>query len=194
MATIKRLCVYCGSSARVAEIYRNAASKLGTMLAHKGIELVYGGGKVGLMGLCADATLAGGGQVTGIIPGHLHDREVGHRDLTRLMVVGSMHERKQLMADMADAFAVLPGGFGTLDEAFEIITWRYLGLHDKPVVIVDIDGYWAKLGGLIDHIVAEGFAARETLRHFEIVPTLDALFETLAAAPEPRIPTRSKLA
>ncbi len=194
MATIKRLCVYCGSSSQVSEAYRRAATDLGTTLARTGIELVYGGGKVGLMALCADAVLAGGGQVTGIIPGHLHEREVGHKDLTRLMVVGSMHERKQLMAEMSDAFVVLPGGFGTLDEAFEIITWRILSLHDKPVIIVDVAGYWAQLGSLMEHIIAEGFASPATRRHYQIVPSLDGLFEALATAPEPAIPTRSKLA
>src|ERR1700687_244226 len=145
MALVKRICVYCGSSGRVNEAYRAAATRLGMVLARAGIELIYGGGRVGLMGLVADAALAEGGRVTGIIPMHLHDREVGHTGLTELVVVDNMHNRKRRMFELADAFAVLPGGLGTLDETLEIITWKQLGLHDKPVVIVDVAGYWTPL-------------------------------------------------
>src|SRR5882724_11747956 len=151
MASVKRLCVYCGSSDRVAAAYREAARRLGTILAASGIELVYGGGRIGLMGLVANAALEAGGRVIGIIPAHLHDAEIGHSGVSELIVVGSMHERKQRMFEMSDAFAVLPGGLGTLDEAFEIITWKQLSLHDKPVVILDVAGYWAPLVALIEH-------------------------------------------
>src|SRR6185437_7084929 len=144
MAAIKRLCVYCASSRGVQESYRSAAVALGTSIADAGIELVYGGGRVGLMGLIADAALARNGRVTGVIPGHLHDREVAHPN-ARLVVVASMHERKQRMFDLADAFVALPGGLGTLDETIEIVTWKQLGLHDKPIVILDIERYWAPL-------------------------------------------------
>src|SRR5579883_15172 len=145
MAKVKRLCVYCGSSSQVDEIYRRAAARLGQVIAQAGIELVYGGGRVGLMGLMADAALAAGGRVIGVIPHLLHDREVGHAGVGELIVVGSMHERKQRMFDLADAFVMLPGGLGTLDETIEILTWKQLGLHDKPVIIADIAGYWAPL-------------------------------------------------
>src|SRR5690242_13485789 len=154
MGDIRRLCVYCGSSGMVDERYRAAASELGTRLAAAGIELVYGGGRVGLMGLLADAALAAGGRVTGVIPRHLHDREVAHAGLSELIVVGSMHERKRRMFDIADGFAALPGGLGTLDETIEIVTWRQLALHDKPVVIVDVAGYWAPLRALVEHAIA----------------------------------------
>src|SRR5471032_3070677 len=160
MAQVKRLCVYCGASGAVDEAYRGAAVALGELLAGAGIELVYGGGRIGLMGRLADAVLRGGGRVTGIIPAHLHDREVGHHGLSELIVVGSMHERKQLMFEMSDAFAVLPGGLGTIEEAFEIITWKQLRLHDKPIVIVDVADYWRPLQALIDHVIASGFARR----------------------------------
>src|SRR5690349_14874026 len=125
MTSIKRLCVYCGS---FDAMYRDAARQLGADLAASQIELVYGGGRIGLMGILADAVIGGGGRVTGIIPAHLHDKEVGHSGLAQLLVVGSMHERKRMMFEMSDAFAVLPGGLGTLDEAFEMITWKQLRL------------------------------------------------------------------
>jgi uncharacterized protein (TIGR00730 family) len=142
---IRRLCVYCGSSPGVDPRYREAARALGGGLAARGIELVYGGGRNGLMGLVADAVLAGGGKVTGVIPLHLQNRELAHVGLSELLVVDSMHERKRVMAERADAFAVLPGGIGTLDETVEILSWRQLGLHDKPIYVVDIAGYWSPL-------------------------------------------------
>ncbi len=150
MATVRSLCVYCGASDRVDAAYRQAAADLGTRLAEAGIELVYGGGRIGLMGRLADAARLGGGRVTGIIPAHLHDREIGHHGISELIVVGSMHERKHLMFERADAFAVLPGGIGTIEEAFEIITWKQLRLHDKPIVLVDIAGYWREFRALVD--------------------------------------------
>ncbi|TMJ51130.1 MAG: TIGR00730 family Rossman fold protein, partial [Alphaproteobacteria bacterium] len=135
---------------------------MGAQLARAGIVLVYGGGRVGLMGLLADATLAAEGKVTGIIPSRLRDAEVAHRGVTELIVVDSMHERKRLMAERADAFAILPGGIGTLDEMFEIVSWKQLRLHDKPILLVDIGGYWAPLLALLDHVVDTGFAGAQT--------------------------------
>src|SRR3954452_11924612 len=132
---IRRLCVYCGSSGAVDRQYREAATELGARLGAAGIGLVYGGGRVGLMGLLADAALAGGGEVIGIIPSRLRDAELAHLGATELVVVESMHERKRRMAEQADAFAVLPGGIGTLDEMFEILSWKQLGLHDKPILL-----------------------------------------------------------
>jgi uncharacterized protein (TIGR00730 family) len=183
MPTIKALCVYCGSSGAVAAPYREAASELGERLARAGIEIVFGGGRVGLMGLLADAALAGGGRVTGIIPARLREAELAHQGISELVIVDNMHERKRLMAERADAFAVLPGGIGTLDEAFETLSWKQLGLHDKPIYLVDIDGYWAKLRALLDEIVERGFAPAKSRRLLEIVPTIAALMTALAEAP-----------
>jgi uncharacterized protein (TIGR00730 family) len=183
MQNIRSLCVYCGSSGAVAAPYRDAASELGAQLAQAGIEVVYGGGRVGLMGLLADAALAAGGKVTGIIPSHLRSAELAHHGLTEIVVVDSMHERKRLMAERADAFAILPGGIGTLDETFEILSWRQLRLHDKPILLVDIGGYWAPLRALLDHIVAQGFARPETQGFLQIVPSVAALMAMLSQAP-----------
>ena len=180
---IRRLCVYCGSSGAVDPHYRDAASELGARLAAAGIGLVYGGGRVGLMGLLADAVLAAGGEVIGIIPSRLRDAELAHAGATELVVVDSMHQRKQLMAEAADAFAILPGGVGTLDEMFEILSWKQLGLHDKPILLADIAGYWAPLRALLDHIVENGFAGPPTRDLLRVVPTIAALMATLASEP-----------
>jgi uncharacterized protein (TIGR00730 family) len=180
MQNIRRLCVYCGSSGAVDERYREAARELGAGLATAGIGLVYGGGRVGLMGLLADAVLAAGGEVTGIIPSRLRDAELAHHGVTELVVVDSMHERKRLMAEKADAFAILPGGVGTLDEMFEILSWRQLELHNKPIFLVDIGGYWRPLRVLLDHIVAHGFARPETRGLLRVVPTVAALMASIA--------------
>lgn len=193
MALVNRICVYCGSSGRVDEIYRAAATRLGVIFATAGIELVYGGGRVGLMGLMADATLASGGRVTGIIPLHLHDREVGHTGLSELLVVDNMHDRKRRMFDLADAFAVLPGGLGTLDETIEVLTWKQLGLHDKPIVIIDIAGYWTPLLELVEHAVASGFASRSALQLYRVVSRVEDLLPALAASPEPHLVAEPKL-
>src|SRR5207237_9789348 len=138
MQNIRSLCVYCGSSGAVDAQYRDAASELGTQLARAGIALVYGGGRVGLMGLLADAALAAQGNVTGIIPSHLRDAEVAHRGVTELVVVGSMHERKRLMAERADAFAILPGGIGTLDEAIRIVSWKRALSTANRILLLDL--------------------------------------------------------
>ena len=192
MPQIRSLCVYCGSSGTVDEKYRAAATELGEALAATGIELVYGGGRVGLMGLLADAVLAGGGRVVGIIPARLRDAELAHHGATELVIAGSMHDRKRLMAERADAFAVLPGGTGTLDETFEILTWRQLGLHDKPIFLVDIAGYWRPLIALLDHIVGRGFAHRLVPETLQILPTVSALMAVLRQA-SAGIETRSEL-
>jgi hypothetical protein len=193
MAAVKRLCVYCGSFDRVDERYRQAAVELGQILAVEGIELVYGGGRIGLMGLCADAVLAGGGRVIGIIPAHLHDAEIGHHGVSELMVVGSMHERKQRMFELSDGFVVLPGGLGTLDETFEIITWRQLRLHDKPIIVVDVAGYWSPFQALIDHVVTSGFAKPSVRNLFRMVGSVAEVLPALAATPEPAIAPAPRL-
>jgi len=185
MTRVKRLCVYCGSLSGAAPVYRETARKLGLLLAKSHIGLIYGGGSIGLMGTLADAVLDAGGEVTGVIPGHLHQREIGHPGLTRLVVVGSMHERKQKMFELADAFAILPGGLGTIEEAMEIITWRQLGLHDKPIFLIDAAHYWAPLVALFDHVIAQGFARKESRALFRLLPRIEDLPAALAEAPSP---------
>jgi uncharacterized protein (TIGR00730 family) len=156
MAELASICVFCGSSTPPDHRYRDAARRLGTTLARRGIGLVYGGGRVGLMGELADAALAAGGRVIGVIPTGLSSREVGHTGLTELHEVGTMHERKQLMYDLADGFVALPGGLGTLEELAEVSTWVQLGLHAKPIVLLDVDGFWDHLVGQLDHMVELG--------------------------------------
>jgi len=176
---IARLCVYCGSSEGADPRYAEAARELGAGVAARGIELVYGGGRNGLMGCVADAVLAGGGRVTGIIPAHLEHREVAHRGINELVVVADMHQRKRVMAERSDAFAVLPGGVGTLDETIEILSWRQLGLHQKPLFIIDIAGYWSPLAVLFEHIVSSRFAAPLVPALVSFVPDVAALFEAV---------------
>lgn len=192
MKAPKSVCVYCGSSSRVADVYKNAAHSLGEGLAREGIQLVYGGGRVGLMGIIADAALGAGGSVVGIIPEHIQSAEIEHTGLTELHVVDSMHTRKRMMADRSDAFVVLPGGFGTLDEAFEVLTWKQLRLHDKPIVLVDVDGYWRPLLGLVDHMVAQGFAHASHRALFTVVDEVDDVFNALAHEPEPSLKIRTQ--
>ncbi len=187
MTTISSLCVYCGSSDGVESAHRDAAARLGRLMAERGVRLIFGGGNIGLMGALADAALAAGGSVTGVIPDHLKNEEVAHPDLTELIVVDSMHERKLRMFQLADAFAVLAGGLGTLDETFEIITWRQLGLHDKPIVLVDDAGYWAPFRALIEKVIAAGFAPPEAASLFTVVESVDDILPALAAMPEPAI-------
>jgi uncharacterized protein (TIGR00730 family) len=194
MTGVQRVCVYCGSSGRVAEPYRESARRTGRLLAEAGMELIYGGGHVGLMGLTADAALAAGGHVVGIIPDFLHSRELTHKSLSELIVVGSMHERKQRMFERADAFAILPGGLGTLDETFECMTWKQLELHDKPIVIVDVEGYWKPLLALIDHAVSAGFAPARMRDAIRVVGTPEELIALLKTAATPRVPPRPERA
>jgi uncharacterized protein (TIGR00730 family) len=160
MGELRAVCVFCGSSTPPDDAYRAAARRLGGALAWRGIELVYGGGRVGLMGELADSCLASGGRVTGVIPVGLFTREVAHKGLTSLHEVGSMHERKRLMYDLADAFVALPGGLGTLEELAEIATWSQLGLHRKPIVLLDVDDFWDPLSALLDRMVAVGLLKR----------------------------------
>lgn len=151
------MCVFCGSNAGRSPAFAGAARDLGEALAAAGLGLVYGGGNVGLMGVVADATLAAGGEVIGVIPEALMAKELGHRGCTELRVVASMHERKALMADLADGFVALPGGLGTFEELCEVLTWSQLGFHAKPVVLLDVDGFWAPFAALLDTAVDAGF-------------------------------------
>lgn len=193
MQPVRRLCVYCGSAVGDDERYRAAARELGARLAAAGIGLVFGGGRIGLMGVIADAALVAGGHVIGIIPAHLRDAELAHQGISELLVVANMHERKRLMAEKADAFAILPGGIGTLDETFEILSWRQLGLHDKPVLIVDVAGYWQPLTALIEHISRKGFAASVIPSLVRVVPSVSALMTALGWEQSGGHQTRSDL-
>ncbi len=179
--SLQSVCVYCGSSNHVDDSYKHAATAVGTALAEHKLRVIYGGGHVGLMGKLADAVLAAQGEVVGIIPDHICAHEVQHPGLTELIVVDSMHTRKKMMADKSDAFVVLPGGFGTLDEAFEILTWKQLGLHSKPVVLYNVGGYWDPLIALIDSMVKEHFAPSEDNTMFTNVDTPEAMIAALEA-------------
>ncbi len=154
---MQRVCIFCGSSTGGDPIYANAARHLGALLAERGLGLVYGGGHVGLMGVLADAVLAGGGEVIGIIPTHLAEKELAHPRLTELHVVDSMHARKAMMADKGDAFIALPGGYGTFEEFLESLTWAQLGLHEKPCGLLNVNGFYDSLLALVDHAVTQGF-------------------------------------
>jgi uncharacterized protein (TIGR00730 family) len=158
---MRSICVFCGSRPGAKPAYRAAAEALGQLLAERGIELIYGGGNIGLMGIVADACLAAGGKVVGVIPRALLEWEVGHEGLTRLEVVDSMHTRKARMAELADGFIALPGGLGTFEELFEILTWAQLGFHNKPIGLLNVDGYYLPLVQMMERGVAEGFMKAE---------------------------------
>ncbi len=165
---MKSICVYCGSNSGARPVYAERAASLGRLLANEGLAVVYGGGNVGLMGIVADAALDAGGEVIGVIPEQLVGMEVAHRGVTKLEVVADMHTRKARMFDLSDAFVALPGGFGTLDEMFEMLTWRQLGLGDKPCAFLDVDGFWQPLIAMLDRMVDERFlhpAQRADLWH-----------------------------
>jgi uncharacterized protein (TIGR00730 family) len=161
---LHRICVFCGSSTGSRAAYRNAAEQLGALLVEHGIELVYGGGNVGLMGVLADAVLAPGGRVTGVIPDFMMPKEIGHAGLTELRIVRSMHERKAVMSDLSDGFIALPGGFGTFEEFCEVVTWSQLGLQSKPCGLLNVENYYAPLLELFDQAVREGFLRKGNRR------------------------------
>jgi len=186
VATITSLCLFCGSRPGNDPAYAEAARAFGRMLGEKRIRLVYGGGQVGLMGITADAALEAGGEVIGIIPRQLHQREVQHPRLTRLEVVPDMHSRKRMMFELSDAFVVLPGGIGTLDELCEVMSWQTLELHHKPVVLYDVAGYWKPFVALMDRVVQAGFAWNDLARDFALARSPEDVLTILAAAPEPR--------
>jgi len=173
---MRSICVYCGSNPGARPIYAERAAALGTRLAADGIALVYGGGNVGLMGIAADAALAAGGEVIGVIPEQLVGWEVAHAGLSRLEVVASMHERKARMFDLSDGFIALPGGFGTLDEMFEMLTWRQLGIGDKPCAFLDVDGFFEPLIAMMDRMVEERFLRADQRRDLWHGDDMEAMF------------------
>jgi len=187
VADMKRVCVFAGSSAGAQPEYRQAAQALGRALGERGIGVVYGGACVGLMGVMADAALAAGSEVTGVIPSALVAKEIAHRGLTDLRVVESMHERKALMADRSDAFVALPGGWGTLDEFFEVLTWGQLGLHRKPCGLLNVRGYFDRLLSFLDHSVDEGFVRREYRSMIAVADSPDSLLDMLSSYRAPLV-------
>ncbi len=181
MTPVRSAAVFCGSRVGADPIYAEAAAELGRGLALAGITLVYGGGRIGLMGVIADAMLAAGGQVHGVIPDFLQRREVAHARATRMEFTASMHTRKARMFELADVFVVMPGGLGTFDETIEVVTWRQLGLHDKPILICDVAGWARPLLAIFHAAVEDGFADASALDLYEVIPDVPALLARLAA-------------
>jgi uncharacterized protein (TIGR00730 family) len=179
---VRAVCVFCGSSTPGDVRYEDAARALGALIARRGVDLVYGAGSVGLMGTLADAALGQGGRVIGVIPAGLFAREVGHAGLTELHEVASMHERKQLMYDLSDAFIALPGGLGTLEELAEVTTWSQLGLHSKPVVLLDVDGFWGPLIAQLDRMVGAGFLKPDSRDLIRRTRSAEEALNVIAAA------------
>lgn len=178
----RSVCVYCGSRNGTRASYVEAARATGAMLAARDWRLVYGAGDIGLMGEVARAAQTEGGATFGVIPIHLFQREVGKRDLSTFIVTENMHERKKVMYMNSDAIVVMPGGAGSLDEFFEVLTWRQIGLHEKPIFLLNIDGYWDLLLGLVDHVIAEGFADATLRDYLSVVPDVSTLEAGLATA------------
>jgi uncharacterized protein (TIGR00730 family) len=185
---MQRICVFCGSATGGQPAYAATARGLGAALARRGIGLVYGGGSIGLMGVLADAALAAGGAVTGVIPRGLYSAEIAHAGLSDLRVVSSMHERKAVMAALSDAFVALPGGLGTFEELLEVLTWLQLGIHRKPVALLDVDGYWRGLRTLLDDALAAGFVEPERAAMLLVETEVDALLDRMLAWTPPALP------
>lgn len=188
MPPLRSVCVYCGSRIGGDPIHARTAFAFGELLARRGVDLVYGGGRVGIMGAVADGALAQGGRVIGVIPRGLVDRELAHPGASELVVVDSMHERKAEMERRSDAFVALPGGSGTLDELFEVWTWRQLGLHGKPVALLDVGGYWGPLVSCLDHMVREGFLDGAEREGLLVGADGGRLLDAIVAAPLPSTP------
>jgi uncharacterized protein (TIGR00730 family) len=186
---LSSICVFCGSNAGAQPAYVETAEAVGRGLARRGVRVVYGGARVGMMGALADAARSAGGDVVGVMPQAIFDREVGHTGLDDLRVVGSMHERKALMAELSDAFIALPGGVGTLEELFEVYTWAQLGIHEKPLGLLDVAGYYRPLVAFLDHAVREQFVRPSTRSMLAVGEELDDL---LAAFEAWRPPTEHK--
>ena len=184
---VRRVCVYAGSNPGNDPAFADAARAFATVVAERGMGIVYGGGKVGLMGVVADAALAAGGEVIGVMPQALIDREIGHRGVTELQVVDSMHERKARMAELADAFVAVPGGIGTLEELIEVYTWSQLGIHDKPCSALNVNGFYDALAGFLDHAVESGFLRPQHRETLIVEEDPVELLARLAAFKAPRV-------
>jgi uncharacterized protein (TIGR00730 family) len=181
---MRSICVFCGSSAVVDPRFLTLAYDVGALLAKRGVRMVYGGASVGMMGTAADAAMSNAGRVLGVIPAALDEREIAHRGVTELRVVDTMHTRKKVMADESDGFVALPGGFGTLDELFEITTWRQIGLHSKPIALFDLEGYYRPLIAWIERASAEKFVPESVQHAIEVVTGIDAFDTWLGRVPE----------
>ncbi len=184
---LRRVCVFCGSNPGTDPVYVEAAETTGRLLAERGLGLVYGGGSVGLMGRLASAAMAAEGEVIGVIPDFLDRVEIAKRDITSLEVAGSMHERKARMAELADAFLALPGGLGTFEEVFETMTWTQLGVHDKPVGLIDVADFWAPAAQLLDRAVTDGFLSPEVRASVVVAPTAAAVLDAFASWRRPAL-------
>ncbi len=184
MSKVNSACVYCGTGHSVSQVYKDTAARLGTVMAESKVRLVYGGGRVGLMGIVSQSCFAAGGEVVGIIPEHIQDKEIMNDDVTELFIVDSMHTRKKMMVDKSEGFIVLPGGFGTLDETFEILTWKYLGLHDKPIVLLNVEGFYDPLLKMVDHMVDSGFTPFWHRSLYQVVDTPEDAIVALSAQTE----------
>ena len=189
---MRRVCVFAGSTGGNDPKYLEAARAVGGAIARHRLGMVYGGAMVGLMGACADAALQGKAEVIGVLPRALADREIAHRGLTELRIVGTLHERKAVMAALSDGFLALPGGCGTLDELFEAVTWRQLGLHDKPIGLLDLDGYYGKLVGFLQDAVRSGFVPANVLDRIVVRATPDEAIDALFGAPAPTFAERAR--
>jgi uncharacterized protein (TIGR00730 family) len=191
--TIQSVCVYCGSRNGNKPYFADTAQHLGTMIAEGGLDLVYGAGSIGLMGITARAAIQAGGNVIGIIPKHLNDIEITQEGLNELHITQNMHQRKKMMFDRSDAFIVLPGGLGTLDETLEIMTWAQLSLHQKPVILINLNNYWSPLLELIDHIIDDGFASNDHRNILQIVENADAAVKLLKDSSASQVVSNSEL-
>ena len=186
MSNVRSICVYCGSASRVKDVYVDAAREVGQLFAKAQKRLVFGGGHVGLMGVVSDACVEAGGEVLGIMTAFLNEYEGGHTGITELRIVPNMHERKQQMFEHSDAFVILPGGLGTLDETFEVMTWKQVGLHGKPIVLLDVEGYWSGLfRTFFHHMIDQGFVRKEDLSLFTLVQRVEDILPAIQNAPEP---------
>jgi len=179
MSKSKSICVFCGASNAVDKKFLDVGAEFGKLLASRGVTLVYGGGDCGVMGAVANSTMKNGGHVTGVFPVSLRNIENEHQSLTEIIIVNTMHERKQNMFDRSDAFIVFPGGFGTMDEMFEILTWKQLLLHDKPVIIFNYHGYWDPLIALMKNIIEQRFAKTEVATYYHVVDELEQILDIL---------------
>lgn len=186
---MKSVAVYCGSSFGGSELYKEAASQLGTLLASRGVRLIYGGASVGIMGAIADAVLAKGGEAVGILPALLENREISHKSLTELIIVDSMHERKHKMMEQADGFIVLPGGAGTLEEFFEVFTWSQIGLHQKPVAVFNVNQYYDPLVHMLEHMSEQGFMQPKFLEALIVSSSATELFNKMLNFEPPGLKT-----
>jgi len=193
MAEIRSICVYCGSRFGRNENFSALAENFGALMASADIRLVYGGGDVGLMGVIAKSVMKNGGAVMGIIPQHLEKAEVGLKAVTDFHVVDNMHDRKRMMFDHSDAFVALPGSIGTLDETIEVLTWKQLKLHDKPIIIVNSENYWAPFLDLIDHVIDQEFTIAATRDLFHVVDRIEDVLPLLKSLPQSRIDPKNTL-